>query len=80
MAVFRYRLQPGLYRDSVTLMQLSAHLLAQPGVRQATATWRPRQSEARPAVVGRTSYSAEFRPNDLPWPLKVKLKLRSSPP
>lgn len=67
MAVFRYRLQPGLYRDSVTLMQLSAHLLAQPGVQQATALMATPANREALASSGWPDelMSAEFRPNDL---------------
>ena len=65
MAVFQHRLQPGLYRDSVTLMQLAARLLAQPGVRQAIALMATPANQETLASGGWRFAGTSFKPDDL---------------
>ena len=65
MTAFRYRLQPGLYRDSVTLMQLAARLLTQPGVRQATALMATPANRETLTSSGWPFAGTSFKPDDL---------------
>jgi succinyl-CoA synthetase alpha subunit len=66
MAFIQQRVKPGLYRDSVALMRLSAALLARPGITQASlmmATPANRQALAQGGLP--LPAEAELRPDDL---------------
>src|SRR5262245_23895526 len=65
MSIFRHRLQPGLYRDSVTLMRLSTQLLAQPGVLRAVALMATPANRETLAASGLPIDGTHARPDDL---------------